>query len=182
MGDWFQNLVAPDIAAAEAQAVGGRMLAWLVAEEIVSAETRDCVLGDDAGHPPGLKYAKATGETDPHLLSLWTNGLAAITKRTVFHSGQGGFQLVCSACQSMFEPPDRWGDAVDEWFKQTGRGTLACPVCGVFQSIEQWQHDPPWAFGELGFTFWNWPQITQAFVDAFEKRLGSRIVHVCGKA
>jgi hypothetical protein len=181
MGDWFQNLVAPNIAAPQAKAVGGRMLGWLVAEEIVSAETKDCVLGADLGHPPGPQYAKATGKPDPHLLSLWTNGLAVISKRTVFHSGQGGFELICSACKSKFEPPDRWGDAVDEWFKQSGPGDLACPVGGVSRSVDEWQHDPPWAFGELGFEFWNWPQFTQAFVDEFEKRLGSRIVHVYGK-
>src|SRR3954452_12047330 len=104
MGDWFQNLVAPDITAADAKAVGDRMLQWLVAEEIVCAATKDCVLGADAGHPPGPQYAKATGKTDPHLLRLWTNGLAVVSKRTVFHSGQGGFELICSACKSRFEP------------------------------------------------------------------------------
>ena len=49
MGDWFQDLVAPDVVAAEAKAVGGRMLAWLVGEGIVLAGTRDCVFGADGG-------------------------------------------------------------------------------------------------------------------------------------
>lgn len=181
MGDGFQNLVAPEIAAAQAQAAGDRMLQWLVAEQLVLAETKDCVLSDGVGHPPGPQYAKATGKADPHLLKGWTNGLAVITKRTVFHSGQGGFELICSACKSRFEPPDGWGDAVGEWFEQTGPGDLACPACGVARPIDQWQHDPPWAFGELGFEFWNWPQLSQTFIGEFEKRLGSRIVHVYGK-
>ena len=181
MGDWFQTLVAPDITAAEAKAAGDGMLAWLVAEEIVSPETTDCVLGAGAGHPPGPRYAKATGKIDPRLLDLWTNGLAVVCKRTVFHSGQGGFELVCSGCEAKFEPPDRWGDAVGEWFKGSGPGDLACPVCGASRSIAAWHHDPPWAFGELGFEFWNWPKFTEAFVRDFEKRLDSRIVRVYGK-
>lgn len=181
MGDWFQILVAPDIAAAQAKAAGTRMLEWLVAEEIVSAETKDCVLGADAGHSPGPQYIKATGKTDPHLLRLWSNGLVVVSKRTVFHSGQGGFDLICSAYNSKFEPPQRWGDALNEWFKQSGSGDLVCPVCGTSRSIVKWQHDPPWAFGELGFEFWNWPPFTEAFVRAFENRMGSRIVRVYGK-
>ena len=157
------------------------MLEWLVAEEIVRAQTTDCVLSAGGGHPPGPQYAKATGGTDPHLLGLATNGMIVVTKRTVFHSGQGGFELICSACKTKFERPDNWGEAVGEWFEQSGPGELACPVCGVSQPIDRWQHDPPWGFGELGFEFWNWPPLNQAFVGELEKRLGSRIVYVSGK-
>jgi hypothetical protein len=180
MGDWFQNLVAPDIAATEATATSERMLAWLVAEQVVLAETTDCVLGD-AGYPPGPQCVKATGKTDPHFLHLRTNGLAVVSNRTVFHSGQGRFELVCSACNSRLKPPDRWGDAVQEWFEQSGSGDLACASCGVSQSVDHWRHDPPWAFGELGFEFWNWPKLTETFRREFEERLGSRIVYVYGK-
>ncbi len=157
------------------------MRSWLIAEEIVSPETKDCVLGADVGHPPGPQYTKATGRADPHLLGLWSNGFAVITKRTVFHSGQGGFELFCSACKSKFEPPGGWSDAVGEWFKRSGPGMLACPACGLSRPIVEWQHDPPWAFGDLGFEFWNWAQFTQAFVKRFEEQLGSRVVHVYGK-
>lgn len=97
MGNRFQNLVAPDIPATRAQAEGDRLLAWLIAEQIVSSETRDCVLGAEAGHPPGLQYAEATGGADPYLLGSSCNGMSVIAKRTVFHSGQGGFELICSA-------------------------------------------------------------------------------------
>src|SRR5262245_55617846 len=125
MGDRFQILVAPDVAAVHARAEGDRILAWLIAEEVVAAEKRDCVLGADLGYAPGAQYVKATGQPDPHLRQLRTNGLSVITKRTVFHSGQGGFELICSACKSRFEPPDRWGDAVNEWFNQIGPADLA---------------------------------------------------------
>ena len=64
--------------------------------------------------------------------------------------------------------------------KQSGPGNLL-PCCRLPRSIVDWQHDPPWAFGDLGFEFWNWPQFTQAFVKEFEEELGSRVVHVYGK-
>ena len=181
MGNLFQNLVAPEIAADQAKTDAERVLAWLIAEEIVTPEMTDCVLGADLGYPPGPLYAKATGTADPHLLSLRTNGMAIIAKRTVFHSGQGGFELVCSACKSKLQPPDGWGDAVSDWFNQSGSGELACPACGASRPIVEWQHSPPWAFGELGFQFWNWPQFTQAFIRAFENQLHSRVVRVYGK-
>jgi hypothetical protein len=38
-----------------------------------------------------------------------------------------------------------------------------------------------WAFGELGFEFWNWPRLTSAFIRHFEKQLGSRVISVSGK-
>lgn len=181
MGECFQSLVAPDIAAGRAKAAADRMLAWLVAEEIVLAETRDCVLAPDPGHPPGRQYMKAIGEADTHLLGLRSNGLEVIVKRNVFFGGPGKLELICSACDSRFEAPDRWAEAVGEWSKQIGPGQLACPVCGQSRSVADWRHDPPWGFGELGFTFWNWPQFTRRFIKTFQTKLGSRIVLVCGK-
>jgi len=181
MGDWFQILVAPEVSAAQSKAEGVRMLAWLIAQGIVSPEKKDCVLGSPLGHPPGPNYVRATGESDPRFLSLRSSGLAIITAHTVFHSGQGGFKLVCSNCRSKFDPPDRWGDAVNEWFKGSGLGILKCTACGHERPIVEWQHDPPWAFGELGFEFWNWPRFIDGFVLEFERQLGSRIGYLCGK-
>lgn len=179
MGDYFQTLVAPEITTARAQAEGQRMLDWLIGQGIISPHEKDCVLSAPLGHPPGPNYVRATGKSDPHLPSLWTNGLAVISKRTVFHSGWS--ELICSACNARFEPPDRWGDAVKEWFGRSGAGLLACPACGAARPVIDWQHDPPWAFGDLGFEFWNWPPFTQEFMSEFERQLGSRVVYVYGK-
>ncbi|MCA8986629.1 MAG: hypothetical protein KDA78_03255 [Planctomycetaceae bacterium] len=181
MGDWFQSVVDRDATESEAPELGAAILEWLVDEGIVTSDATDCVLGSDTGYPPGPNYHKATGGTDEHLLQLVTNGLDVITKRNVFHSGQGGFELICSACSDRIEVPETWGDAVGEWYENKGPGLLACPRCGERQPINEWEHDPPWGFANLGFKFWNWPALTDDFVKDIAEHLGHRVLLVAGK-
>jgi hypothetical protein len=68
-----------------------------------------------------------------------------------------------------------------EWYEQKGPGILACPHCGEERPITEWQHDPPWGFGYLGFEFWNWPPFEPSFVEAAAKQLGHRVILVEGK-
>ncbi len=181
MGDWFQTVSDRDATESESQELGAAIHQWLVDEGIVSSDATDCVPGSDIGYPPGPNYQKATGESDDHLLKLATNGLDVITKRSVFHSGQGGFELICSACSDRFEAPNVWGDAVSQWYENKGPGIMACPHCGGRQPINEWKHDPPWGFANLGFEFWNWPPLSDDFVQTIGERLGHRVVLVSGK-
>ena len=182
MGDYFQSLVAPDVAADQANSEGARLLEWLIAEGIVSPDKTDCILSDSLGHRPGPHYVKATGETDPpSFLTMRSNGVGVIAKRNVYWSGQGRLELICSSCNATFELPERWAPAIGEWFDRRGSGLLACPQCGGELPVCEWQHHPPWGFSELGFQFWNWPTFTEAFLHEFERRLGSRVVYVYGK-
>ncbi len=71
MGDCFQKLGDLDATADEAQDLATGVLAWLVAEEIVSGELIDCALGGPA-RPPGrcrVKALRDAGEAD----GLWTS-------------------------------------------------------------------------------------------------------------
>jgi hypothetical protein len=105
VGDWFQSIVDPEAAEAEASALADRVLRWLVDEQIVASERIDCVLSDRGGYAPGPAYVKATGSPDAHVLQLRTNGLGVVSTRTVFHNGGLGFEIVCAACSGRFEPP-----------------------------------------------------------------------------
>jgi hypothetical protein len=181
MGDYFQVIVDKDATEAESLDLGDVVLKWLISEKIVSPSTCDCVLGTEVGYPPGSRYVTAVIEPCDSLIGLWTNGLDIITKRTVFHSGQGGFELVCSSCFNRFEQGDEWGAAVDEWLDDKGPGLLACPRCKCVQAITEWKHDPEWGFGNLGFEFWNWPPFTEKFLEDISKLLKHRVVLVAGK-
>jgi hypothetical protein len=181
MGDCFQVVVDRDATQSEAAELATTIHRWLIDEGIVLADPPDCVLSSDVGYRAGPHYEKATSMAHEHLWRLRTNGLDLITKRTVFHSGQGGFELVCVACADRFEPTEQWGEAIDEWHKNKGVGMLACPSCGHTQPITDWLHDPPWGFGNLGFKFWNWPPLRESFVEEIGKRLGHRVVLVAGK-
>jgi hypothetical protein len=119
MGDSFQSIVDPVATEAEAPILAERILAGLVAEQIVVPEPSDCVLG--RGYAPGRLHENAMRTRYEPLLQLQTNGLEIISKRTVFHNGGLGFELVCHSCGSRCEPPHpSWGDAVGEWYDPAG--------------------------------------------------------------
>lgn len=181
MGDYFQYIV--DVEATEEQAPQQEATVrdWLLREGIISAEMTDCVLGSELGYPPTANYTKAVEEPDDFLLERRTNGVKLITKRTIFDSGQGGFELICSSCDARFEYTDEWSDAVHEWSERRGPGIFPCPHCGHAQPLTEWKHDPPWAYADFGIKFWNWPPLTTAFVDDIARLLGHRVVVVAGK-
>ncbi|MFB8088977.1 hypothetical protein [Streptomyces sp. NPDC055992] len=193
MGDWFQTVVDLDATDEEAPALGDRVLARLVAEGIVEAARTDCVLGGGGyGYPPGPHYAKAV--EDPAPVDLWTNGLAVATGRTVFDSGQGEVAAaVCPLCEGEIRLVDEtWQPIDDAWdpfagtfddWTEGGEGRVTCPACTRASSIERWTwEDDYFACGRLGFTFWNWAELTPAFVRDLGHQLGGhRTVLLQGK-
>lgn len=180
MGDWFQTLVDRDATAEEAPALAAYILQWLIKEQIVKPDATDCVLGGEFGYPPGQNYSRAVDENGSGFLSMQTNGLEIIVRRSVIWSGQGEVELICSAC-GRFSPPDRWADAIAEWHEGRGPGMLACPGCGASQSVAECPHNPAWGFGQLAFQFWNWPTLGPSFVDEITRRTEHRVVLVAGK-
>jgi hypothetical protein len=114
MGEHFQVIVDQDARAEEASRLAAPIRQWLIDEGIIEAEPRDCVLGSDAGYPPGPNYAVAIARPNGRLREMAINGLNIITERQVFWCGQGGFELVCGAYSCRFEPPHDWSEAVAE--------------------------------------------------------------------
>ena len=181
MGDTYQTIV--DVRATESEAAGlaRRVLGWLVDHGIVVSEPSDCVLGGE-GYAPGTSYFNATRESSSHLLGLRTNGLAIETKRTVFADWENEFELLCDDCSGRFEFCwDAFGDAASEWHGATGPGMLSCPGCGSTRPISAWRFEPPIAFGCLAFTFWNWPQLREDFVESVSAQLRHAVVVIWAK-
>lgn len=190
MGDLFQTLVDLDATPAEAAELASRALDWLVREAIVSAERTDCVLGAPSGNPPGHGWAKAVADAD------WepTDGLRIDIGRTVFHGGQGGAQYAtCSHCAGRtwfhtesWEPiegaDEAFFDAIDVWY-ETGEAAVTCPSCHRASDLASWRWaDDYFAFGYLGFEFWNWPEFSPGFVAELARVLGGhRVRRVWGK-
>ena len=185
MGDWFQTIVDRDASEADSPELSTAILTWLVSEGIVSPNRCDCVFGE-GGYPPGPHYAKAVEDPDDRLFKLRTNGLKITTTRTMFHCGQLGAHPVCSSCSNRFDVSDEWGDewgkAVGEWYEKRGPGLLACPRCNHIEAITEWEHDPAFGFGNLGFEFWNWPFFTSRFLQEIGKCLEHRVLLVEGKS
>lgn len=183
MGDRFQTVVDLDATERDARDLGARVLDWLVAEGIVNAERTDCVLdGDGYGHAPGPHYAKAVDDPEP--VGLWSNGLHIETGRTVFDSGQGDAGAVsCPLCEAEIRlVDDAWEPLGAAWapfagklrdWADGGTGSVNCPSCARPSGIDRWSwEDDYYACGQLGFTFWNWAELTFDFTWDLGRRLG----------
>lgn len=178
MGDWFQVVVDQEVGEAEAEPLAAEVFEWLTVEEIIAPDS--CgrgVKGDEFARGP--QFEKATGEVD-HDRSP-SGPLEIVTKRTTFHTGCLPFNLICSKCSAVLEWDRQWQQAIDEWFHNNGPAIFVCSVCEFGEAIDQWQHEPTWGFGNLGFWFWSWPTLTDDFVHQLGSRLGHETRFVVGK-
>lgn len=178
MGDYYQIIVVKDVSAEDAPRLAGQLRDWLVAKRIIEPELTDCTLGGP-GHRPGPEHARALESAEFEVPRLWTNGFQIETGRTVFHTISG--QLTCRACGARFEPQGGWFDAVSVWYEGDDDVTFACPECGKPERLTEWDGEWPWGFGNLGFTFWNWPRLSERFVHEASEQLGRQTLVVRGK-
>lgn len=196
MGDWFQTIVDVEAGAENADRCAARVRDWLTSAGIVLAERTDCVLGAEAGHPPGPAVGQALEDpsSDDGWQGLWTNGLDIIVGRTVFDAGQGDVEAVtCPHCTREIRLVDaHWATIEEAWapfrevltaWPEGDDGVIACLSCGEPVEPTAWRWaDDYFALGHLGFTFWNWPQLKQDFVAEVSRRLGGhRVVLLAGK-
>jgi hypothetical protein len=180
VSDSFQVLVAQEIAAEEAEQVGRQVVEWMIAQGVVLPERTDCVLDSDLGHAPGPGASKAH-EPRHKLVWLRTNGVTVSTGRRVFHAGENGISLECSACGDAFEPGEEWAEAVGQWFAGDDDVSFMCPTCGQAPPLPDWEGEWRWAFGHLGITFWNWPPLSESFIQALATHIGTPITVVLGR-
>lgn len=178
MGDRAIIFVDMDIDLAKAPAEATRILGWLQSEGVVAQSARagdiyrkwlvainappDSELVNDPTivYRPGQNSHRACTND---LVSLINNWLEIKIGRQVFVSGQGYANVICPACnadQTAFD--DIWGEAIADWF-EGGTGTFSCSSCNTSAPIQNWVFDPNWAFGNLGFQFWNW-DLTDQFI------------------
>ncbi len=145
------------------------ILQWLVPLDIVKPNLSDCVVNSNYGYAisDGAKFVLKEPEYLP--LDLGANGLEIITERQVFHTGENGIEeLICPNCQQDIASED-W-DFLSEWGDNESNN-LTCPLCNVWTDIHQFKFTPEWGFSDLGFTFWNWPGLTDKFVQDFQQKL-----------
>jgi Zn ribbon nucleic-acid-binding protein len=178
MGDWFQTIVDVDATLSEAEEIATHIVDWLIELEVIEPTQQDCVLGSDLGYPP-RKFELVVEQPDHHLHKVLSNGLQVSIGRRVFYTGQSGSTITCPSCNA--HAPDKWTDAVNEWYKNEGAALLECIECGNVEPVTDWVFNPAWGFGNLGFTFWNWPPLKKSFLDEFVERIGHRTVFIADK-
>lgn len=145
---------------------------WLITIDAIKPDKSDCTLSSEDGYAiaPGAKLL--TTEPDYLPYGLVTNGLEVVTKRSVFDAGENGLDsFVCPKCNNDI--------LTEEWdfkdFSENGNSLLTCPLCGNASELNYYQIEPAWGFSNLGFTFWNWTDLTDEFIQAFENKLGCKV-------
>lgn len=148
------------------------ILDWLVSKDIVKPTLSDCVLSSNNGYTisDGAKHITVFPDDLP--FDLITNGLEIITERQVFDTGENFIdELLCPNCKENI--------AFDDWdlnsWSNKESDNLTCLQCGHQTEIHNYSFVPDWGFSDLGFTFWNWPDFTDDFIDEFKKKLGCEI-------
>ncbi|MBP4137505.1 hypothetical protein [Flavobacterium geliluteum] len=152
------------------------ILTWLISQDIVKPTLTDCILSSNNGYSISHGAKQVTNLPDELPFNLITNGLEIITERNVFHAGETGIdECICPNCKQNIASED-W-DFLNDWAENKS-DTLTCPLCKVATDIQKFSFLPVWAFSDLGFTFWNWPNFTDEFLTAFRHKLGGEILLV----
>lgn len=149
------------------------ILGWLTSEDIVKPALSDCVLSSDNGYSISDGARRVTNLPDQLPFDLITNGLEIITERQIFHTGENGMdECICPNCKENIASED-WS-FFNDWYEQRSNN-LTCPLCHVATDIHQFTFSPEWGFSNLGFSFWNWPELKGEFVSEFKEKLGCEI-------
>jgi len=196
MGDTFRIIVDSTASPQEAPVLAKEVMDYMIGRRIIQAERGEGVLGKDGGYRPGENVEEALASWTPHHspggplaidkiasdLRRWaTNGVEETIGRTVFHNFGAGLDVVrCPVCQANNVESD-WGDAVGRWYRGDDLAPFQCRSCNESSPLTDWTFDPPWAFGHLGFEFWNWPPMKRSFIDKIAGILGHKVVLVAGK-
>ena len=179
MGDQSISIVPKrsDIPAKEIKAK--EILDWLVSLDIVKPKASDCILSADEGYEISNGAKQIT--IDPALLpfGLSVNGLQIIKERQVFDTGQNGIEkLICPNCKQDISNED-W-EFLNEWADNRSNN-ITCPLCKTPAEIHSYQFTAEWGFSDLGFTFWNWPPLTEDFIEMFRQKLQVDVAIVYAK-
>ena len=173
MSDHSISIVPRQSAYPDKEIKAKEILDWLISLDIVKPTLSDCVLSSNDGYPISEGAKNISSEPDLLPFGLWTNGLEIVTERQVFHTGQNGIEtLICPSCKQDMANED-W-NFLNEWGDNKSNN-LTCPLCSVATDIHQFKFTPNWGFSDLGFTFWNWSQFTDEFIEAFKQKLNSDI-------
>lgn len=164
MSDSFITVVPELVSLDKAKVLGKLVLDNLVKNRIVEKIKTDCILGG-TGHAPSTGYQLALAEKHERKLFPAINGLEVITERSIFENGGNGLDaLVCPLCD-VNNIKTNWHEAIGEWYNNTGNGLHYCSNCKSKVPIVSYHFVPTWAFGALGFKFWNWPTLNEEFVN-----------------
>jgi len=177
-----------------------KIINWLQSNEIIEKELSDCIMNiQKEGYRPGENHLDAVCY-DENILQLAVCGLETKTEKEVFNAMAftAMTKMECPSCNhNRFEgitSQDFFMDncteeqialynsvfpAFDKWIKNE-EAKLTCPHCNLESEIGNYVIDNSLSLSNLGFTFWNWPELNSEFISKFQSVLGVDIKVING--
>jgi hypothetical protein len=168
MSDNFQMLVDPDATLEEANQLRDAVLnRFREMRLITGTATGECVLGGKGYRlGPAVPKLYILKRNECAFWELTASGVEPKVGRhfNIWAVGPDFQGLTCPKCDGQFEAlddafKDVFGQALGDWYHQSGPALFPCPRCGKTPSVTEWHCKPPLGFGNLSFTFWNWPPL-----------------------
>lgn len=179
MGDHYHRIVLENVTKEESNSIADKIVEYLIKRKIISSQKADCVLSGE-GYLPGENYFEAYNQSQDDLLNWSVNGVEVQIGHQVFYSNWLD-EINCPNCGTNIHELE-WGDALSEWCDESGNDKIDCPQCGKSNSIVDYIFEPTWAFGELGFTFWNWgDDFNKDFINDIQELTGKKVKTVYGR-
>ena len=176
------------------------VLNYLQQKNYVKSELSNCLLGlEGLGYEPGENHIEAIGY-DEDITRLASNGLEIKAERQVFDamSFTAFNEMNCPECgNNRFEgiTPERFYteqctaeeikryhtvfEEFEKWNKRE-KTTLQCHHCNSSSSLEHYEIKGNICLSNLGFTFWNWPNIKQEVIDEIRKLVNCKLKVIQG--
>jgi hypothetical protein len=171
MSDEFERLIDIDVSLEDAPDVCKQVVERLRELKLISGGlSKKCVLGGSGYLPgPGIANTLRLGKGEHRFWELVICGVEPEVGRHFNHwaLGEACEGFVCPACGEGIDPFDEeFGEALGEgltkWSKQASKAPVACPHCPKKTDVTKWICHPPLGFGNLSFSFWNWPPLDSA--------------------
>ncbi len=184
MADYFQTIVDTQAAPDQADHLAKHVVAWLAEKGVVKPSPSE-EGGYDRG-PNAVEIALPCAPRPGHesIPPVHTHLQVLIGRMT--HpddlSEAREPRPGCPACGKTFDDVDgEWQAATQDWISGDDDAPLRCGACGKESPVAAWTYHNRYAYGHLGFRFWNWPPLKPAFLDDIRRELGHSIALVEGK-
>lgn len=190
MGDYYTILVPKGDNVKNPEQTAKKGVDWLINSGIIKPIKTECVLGGIVGYQPSRNikniFERKISEEDLNsYLELKTNGLEIITKRTVFYVDGGMLDsIICPNCKANILDGD-WAEFLDNW-QDGGSEYMICDNCNHPNNISSYlflSGDENWLFSNLGFKFWNLPNVyfQESFITDLENIISRNMAFISGK-
>ena len=163
----YHILVPDKVPEKEANNVATLVINYLIERKIIHSTKTDCVFRDELGYPPAENYADVVHHAQDNFYRMNPNGVSVTLKRSVFHASDLE-AILCPKCGNNILDLE-WSDAVSKWYNNEKDHWIACSRCKDINPITDYEFQPTWAFGYLGFQFYNWGvDVKESFIKELE--------------